>query len=42
MFSSAGSNFALYSLRHQMNDTVSNQNFRGDLGKHNVNAEAEI
>lgn len=42
MFNSAGSNVALYSLRHQMNDTVSNQNFRGDLGRHNVNAEAEI
>lgn len=25
-----------------MNDTVSNQNFRGDLGRHNTNAEAEI
>lgn len=42
MFNSAGSNVALCLLRHQMNDTVSNQNFRGDLGRHNMNAEAEI
>lgn len=27
---------------HQMNDTVSNQNFGGDLGSHTMNAEAEI
>lgn len=42
MFNSAGSNIALLRLRHQMNNTVSNQNFRGDLGRHNMSAEAEI
>lgn len=25
-----------------MNDTAPNQNFRGDLGRHTMNAEAEI
>lgn len=42
MLNSAGSNTAWYSLRHHMGNTVSNQNFRGDLGRHNIRAEDEI
>lgn len=42
MLNNAGSNTAWYSLRHQMVSTVSNQNFGGDLGRHNIRAENEI
>lgn len=37
-----GEKVALRNLKHQMNDTVSNQNFRGDLGRRTMNAEAGI